>query len=239
MKNDLFGQAVSDYYTKGKAQKLMVRCNVADDDYLPVDYLFRAYDEMPEKERLALKLARGRVLDVGAGAGCHSLHLQEKGFEVHALDTAPGCCEVMVERGLKHIKLGDIREFDLRDFDTVLMLMNGVGVLGTLDDLNTFLDKLKYELKADGQLIMDSSDILYIYEQEDGGLKLNINGAYYGEVIYQMEYGEVQGQPFDWLFVDFHTLNRHCAQRGLFCELLMADEDDSYLCRITHKKRDN
>ena len=88
--NDPMGAAIADYWKHGKAARLQVFSSQFDEDEIPVRELFRTDKQMPLLERTALQLATGRVLDVGAGSGCHSLTLQERGLEVEAIDIS-GC----------------------------------------------------------------------------------------------------------------------------------------------------
>jgi SAM-dependent methyltransferase len=234
---DPVGQAVLDYYKGDHSAKITVRSTIAEDDVLPVEYLFRSYPELPEREVKALGFSRGKVLDVGAGAGAHALILQERGLEVEAIDVSSGAVEVMKARGLRSVR--QINVFDLEEgaFDTILMLMNGIGIVGNLEGLDRFLLQTQNLLAPQGQLLVESSDILYMYEEEDGSVLLNLNGGYYGEVEYRMEYRGIEGAPFNWLFVDFLTLQDHAHTLGYGCECLVEDEQGHYLARLTLTRR--
>ncbi len=230
---DAMGTAIMDYhYGKGLAP-LKVLSSMFDDDEMPVPYLFRKEKDMPEMERRAIKIASGKVLDIGAGAGCHSLALQERGFDVTAVELSPLSCEVMRERGVRNVVCGDVMSVDFgHKFDTILLLMNGIGIAGKIALLPKFLGRMKELLADGGQIITDSSDLKYIYENEDGSFDINLNGNYYGEVDFQMAYKGIKGEPFDWLYIDFPLLKSIASGEGLQCEKIMDGEHYDYLARL-------
>lgn len=229
---DAMGAAIMDYHRNGKADVLRVFSSQFEEDEIPVEDLFREYDDMPELERLALELAEGDILDVGAGSGCHSLALQKMGKHPVAIDISPLSVEVMKERGV------DARQINLYDesfaerFDTVLMLMNGTGIIGTLDNMPVFFERMRQLLKPDGSVLIDSSDLRYLFEEEDGSLMIDLADDYYGLLDYQMQYKDVLGEPFDWLYVDFDTLAFYAEENGFTAELLAEGEHYDYLARL-------
>lgn len=232
--HDPMGSAISDYYKNGRAAHLRVLSSMFEEDEMPIAHLFRSEQEMPQLEKRALTLVRGRVLDVGAGAGCHALALQENGFEVKAIDVSPLSCDVMKARGIEDVECVNLFDTQLQSkFDTILLLMNGTGIAGKLSRLPLLLNRLK-ELMAEGaQILIDSSDLKYIYENEDGSMDIDLGGNYYGEVDYQMVYKNVKGDSFDWLYVDPTLLTASCKQCGLKCEIIEEGEHYDYLARIT------
>ena len=127
---DPMGRAIADYHKNGKASRLRVFSPMFDEDEIPVTTLFRSLDDMPAIEREALQLAHGRILDVGAGAGCHSLALQGMGKDVTAIDISPLAVPTMHERGVKDVREQDFFALD-GQYDTILMLMNGIGIVGS------------------------------------------------------------------------------------------------------------
>lgn len=231
---DPMGSAINDYYKNGRAAHLRVLSSMFEEDEMPIAHLFRSEQEMPQLEKRALTLVRGRVLDVGAGAGCHALALQEHGFEVKAIDVSPLSCDVMKARGIEDVECVNLFDTQLQSkFDTILLLMNGTGIAGKLSRLPLLLNRLK-ELMAEGaQILIDSSDLKYIYENEDGSMDIDLDGNYYGEVDYQMVYKNVKGDSFDWLYVDPTLLTASCKQCGLKCEIIEEGEHYDYLARIT------
>ena len=227
------GAAILDYQTSGKAGSLRVLSSMFEEDEMPVKHLFRKFEDMPKLEQKALTLARGKVLDVGAGAGCHALTLLEKGVDVKAIDISPLSCDAMRLRGIKNVECINLFDIHLSEtFDTILLLMNGTGIAGKIENLPILFNRLKALLNKDGQILIDSSDLKYIYENEDGSFDINLNGAYYGEVDYQMIYKDVKGDCFDWLYVDFPLLKSIAESCGFHGELVAEGEHYDYLARI-------
>lgn len=233
---DPVGQALLAYQQGHLSATIAVHTSVADEEELPAAYFFRSLWEMPEMERTALEECRGRVLDLGAGAGCHALELQQRGFAVKAVDISAGAVQVMQERGVKEVARHDIYDAALTQgekFDTLLMLMNGIGLTGTLEGLERFLNHAKHLLAPGGQILATSSDISYLYEDEDGALVFDLNGPYYGEVEYTMHYAQETGAPFQWIFVDPAILQDYAEAAGYEVEFLEEDDQQQYLVRLT------
>ncbi len=177
---DPMGRAIADYWKNKKAGRLRVFSPMFEEDEIPLTTLFRKYKAMPEIERKALDMAKGKVLDVGAGSGCHSLVLQEKGIDVTAIDISPLSVETMKERGVKKVFEQDFFALE-GQYNTILMLMNGIGIVGTLERLPEFFKQLDKILAPGGQVLCDSSDISYVFETEDGIIELPEDMSYYGE----------------------------------------------------------
>lgn len=231
--NDPMGAAIRDYQNKGKASRLRVLSSMFDEDEMPVAHLFRTFNQMPRLEQKALSMAKGRVLDIGAGAGCHALVLQERGLEVKAIDISPLSCEVMKERGVKDAECVNLFNPQLQGkYDTLLLLMNGTGIAGKLNRLSMLLNRLKELLAEGGQILIDSSDLKYIYENEDGSMDIDLNAPYYGEVDYQMQYKNIKGEPFDWLYTDPMLLASISKQCALNCEIVEEGENYDFLARL-------
>lgn len=233
---DPMGAAILDYQKSGRAGRLRVLSSMFEEDEMPVKHLFRKVEEMPMLEQKALRLTKGRVLDIGAGSGCHTLALQEKGLEVKAIDISPLSCEAMELRGVKDAECINLFDEHLETgFDTILLLMNGTGIAGKIEHLPALFQRLKALLNPGGQILIDSSDLKYIYENEDGSFDINLNGAYYGEVDYQMIYKDVKGDRFDWLYVDFPLLKSIAETCGMHGELVAEGEHYDYLARFFRK----
>ena len=228
------GQAIADYHATGKASRLRVFSPMFDEDEIPVSTLFRTRDEMPGIEQEALKVANGHILDVGAGAGCHTLALQAMEKRVTAIDISPLAVETMRQRGVKDVHEQDFFSLD-GQFDTILMLMNGIGIVGTISRLRAFFVQVDPLLAPGGQLLCDSSDLCYLYEDEDGIIDLTGVEGYYGELSYRMQYKAVKGEPFPWLFIDPETLREQAAAHGFYCDILVRGEHYDYLARLTRR----
>ena len=179
-------------------------------------------------------MSEGRILDVGAGSGCHSLALQEMGKTVKAIDISPLSVEVMLKRGVKDACLENFFNEQFNgSFDTILMLMNGSGIVGKIANLPIFFHTLKRLLAPGGCVWMDSSDLRYLFEDEDGNLDIDIDDDYYGEVDFRMQYKNIRGDRFDWLYLDFQTLSLHAANNGFKAEKIREGEHFDYLAKIS------
>lgn len=233
--NDPMGAAIAEYYKTGKAKKLRVFSPDFDEDEIPVELLFRTFEEMPEIEQMALRMAEGRILDVGAGAGCHSLALQQMQKDVTAIDISPLSVETMSALGVKNVVEQDF--FTIKEqYDTIMMLMNGIGIVGTLSNLPSFFRHIDNILSDNGQLLLDSSDISYLFEDEDGIIDLPEGDKYYGELEYKMQYKGIKGESFSWLYIDFETLQGIAQKNGFRAEQIHNGEHYDYLARITRIK---
>lgn len=225
---DILGRAISEYFYGGKEYKLWVHDNHGPRVEMIVPIYFRSPQAMPDLELMALDLCKGKTLDIGAGAGSHALYLQEKEIEVTAIDISEGAVDVMKERGVNNAFVQDI--FDLKGvkFDTLLLLMNGIGLVQNIEGLKRFLQHAKTLLHKNGQLLFDSSDVAYLYE--DGIPDLP---NYYGEVKCCYEYRRQKSEWFSWLYIDQQSLTDIALAQGFKTEILFIDESEQYLARLT------
>lgn len=232
---DLFGKAIFDFYTKNSPEDIITETSISEEDEMSVEYLFRSYNEMPKIEQKALQLAKGKILDVGCGAGSHALSLQnERSLDVTAIDISEKAIETCRLRGIKNAKVENILDFDGEKFDTILLLMNGTGIFGQLKNCNSYLTKLKSLLNPGGQILIDSSDIIYMFdEDEDGGKWIPSENDYYGELVFNISYKGEKEEPFDWLYLDYNTLQNAAIANDLNCELVLEGEHYDYLARLT------
>ena len=232
---DLFGKAILDYQTNNNPEDISTETSISEADEMSVAYLFREYAEMPNLEQKALQLAKGKVLDVGAGAGSHALYLQnERKLEVTAIDISKNAIEACKLRGLKNAQTINFLDLDASEkYDTILLLMNGTGIFGKLDQIPTYLQKLKSLLNEGGQILIDSSDIIYMFDQdEDGAYEINAN-SYYGELTFTIQYKGETEETFDWLYLDYNTLQNAAIANDLECELILEGEHFDYLARLS------
>ena len=212
---DPMGTAIADYFNHHKADRLRVFSSQFDEDEIPVGQLFR------------------KILDVGAGSGCHALALQEMDKEVCAIDISPLSVEVMKQRGVNDARLVNLFDEQFTgQFDTILMLMNGSGIIGRLENMPAFFKKMKQLLRPGGCILMDSSDLRYLFEDEDGSFEIDLAGDYYGEIDFQMQYKAIKGTPFDWLYVDFQTLSLYAAECGFNAEIIKKGKHYDYLAKL-------
>lgn len=231
--NDPIGQAIADFYKDGTAPDILINTNYTEGENLPPAYFFRSIDEMPGIEQTALKNCRGKILDVGAAAGSHALELQKREFDVSALEKSELACEVMQKRGVKKVVCTDLFQFEETGFDTILLLMNGTGIGQTLEGLKKMLLHLKSLLNEDAQILIDSSDIQYLFEEEDGSFWVELtSNNYYGEMDYELTYKN-HSKQFKWLFTDFETLAKISEDAGLRCELVAEGEQNDFLAKLS------
>ena len=232
---DLMGRAIWDYFYQENPEDLQTETSISELDDLPVSYLFRNYKEMNALEQKALDLSFGKVLDVGAGAGSHSLYLQNKrNLEVTALDISPKSIEICKARGVKNAVCEDFLKFSDSKFDTILLLMNGTGIFQSLKNVDQYLQKLKNLISENGQILLDSTDILYMYDQDDDGGVLVPATGYYGELDYYIHYKGESELPMKWLYLDFNTLKNAAIVNGFKIQKIK-QLDDSYLAKLTVK----
>lgn len=236
--DDPFGQAIWDYQQGDQTAALEIETSLDAHEVLPASYLFRSYHDCPLLERMALDRCRGTILDVGAGAGSHALHLQRLGCDVTALERSTLAVKTMRERGLRQVQQGDFFQASLPGFDTVLMLMNGIGLVGQLSRLPDFFERARTLLNAGGQILLDSSDLIGLFENEAGVIELDHSTDYYGEVHYHVRYAKRAEASFDWLFVDPDTLQDEARAHGFLVEVLAVGDHDDYLARMTIQSDD-
>ena len=232
---DLFGKAILDYQTNNSPEDLITETSISEADEMSVAYLFRNYSEMPKLEQKALQLAKGKVLDVGCGAGSHALELQnERKLDVTAIDISENAVKACQLRGIENVKVANILDLDSENkFDTILLLMNGTGIFGTLNETAKYLQKLKSLLNEGGQILIDSSDLIYMFDQdEDGAYSIPADG-YYGELTFTVQYKGETEETFPWLYLDYNTLQNAAIANGLQCELVAEGEHFDYLAKLT------
>ena len=234
---DIFGNAIKAYFQQKKAEDIVVHSPNFEDDVIPVSYLFRTYAEMPLLEKIALDQCSGNTLDVGCGAGSHALYLQEeRKVKVTAIDTSGGAIEICRDRGIKDARVISFYEFSEEKFDTILLLMNGTGIIGKMANLDHFFLKLKELLQPSGQVLIDSSDLSFLFDpDEDGGFWINPEEGYYGEMKYRLSYGNQTSEEFDWLYLDFNSLHLAAEQHNFDCELVRQGEHYDYLGKLSRK----
>ena len=232
---DVIGHACMDYFeTHDDHLSIDVWSNVAETDTIPVKYLFRSFDEMPYLEQQALRHCRGHILDIGACAGPHSLWLQQQGYRVTALESSPGACEVMQKRGIHNILQEDYFQLSgEKQYDTLLLMMNGIGIVGCLNRLGDFFATARQLLTPGGQILLDSSDLRYLFMEDDGSFLIQLNSKYYGEVEYRMSYKGCKGRRFPWLFIDDQLLDHYAGKYGFRMDRLATGEHFDYLARLT------
>ncbi|MGH2622890.1 MAG: class I SAM-dependent methyltransferase [Sphingobacterium sp.] len=233
MNRDVYGEALYDYFQHNDlTTPLLLHSSYGDLEEMPVDIFFRDTEDISELEYIALALCEGRVLDVGAGAGAHALYLQEKKFEVDAIEISETACNIMKKRGVQSVIHGDFFQYNAKKYDTLLFLMNGIGLVGTLAGFRDLLQHTKTLLSEKGQLLFDSSDISYLYQE----YHIPLPTYYLGEINFQYEYKKNKGKPFKWLYIDQKTLINIAHEEGWVVQILFEDDNDQYLVRMEPRK---
>lgn len=231
-----YGRALMDYHEGDRDAVLTVHSTLGEHDRIPVEVFFRGPDGLFPFEEVALDLCRGRVLDVGAGTGVHSLILQERGLRVRALEVVPEAVEILRDRGVEDVVSRDVFELEGGRFDTLLMMMNGVGPIGTLEGLDRFLDQARGLLAAGGQVLLDSAEPTRSDDPVDPelpGLDLpEDEESYPGEVWIQLEYRERVAPPFRELYLAEDVLAERAGEAGWACSFLHRDEHGSYAAQL-------
>jgi len=232
---DLFGKAILDYQTNNTPENLITETSISEEDEMSTAYLFRDFNQMPKLEQKALELTKGKTLDVGCGAGSHSLYLQnKKNLDLTAIDISKNAIEACRLRGLTSAKVTNILDLDSNEkFDTILLLMNGTGIFGTLKETAKYLQKLKSLLLPNGQILIDSSDIIYMFDEDEDGAYVIPAYGYYGELEFSLSYKGEKEDSFPWLYLDYNTLQNAAFANGLECELILEGEHYDYLAKLS------
>lgn len=226
---DNLGKSIRAYFENKIDEPVEVYIDSHFDHLMYPSVFFRSFKNMNKLERLAIQLCRGKILDVGAGAGCHSLYLKSKGFDVTSIDKSELCCETMKLRGLKNIICSDLLSFDQGKYDTILLLMNGLGIAGELNNVTKYLNHLKTLLRKTGKILVDSTDIRYTLSEE---IIDSDQQPYYGETHMTMRFKNKE-EPLAWLYIDSQLLTELSEQSGLRCVILKSDSKHRFLAQIS------
>ena len=231
---DLFGKAILDFQTNFSPENIITSTSISEEDEMEVAYLFRSFVEMPAIEQKAIQLANGKTLDIGCGAGSHSLYLQnERNINVHSIDISKNAIQACLLRGLKNVQAIDVLDLENEKYDTILLLMNGTGIFETLEKSTIYLQKLKSLLNPNGQILIDSSDIIYMFDEDEDGGKWIPSDNYYGELTFSLQYKKEKEVDFPWLYMDYNTLQNAALANGLQCQLILEGNHFDYLAQLT------
>ena len=224
---DLWGQALWDYHQGNRQHPLILETSYGVPEEVPLEEFYRHELTFNKLELYALELCQGTVLDIGAGAGAHSLALQRLGISTTALESSMGACKVMRARGVKQVVEADFWHFDAPQYHTLLLLMNGAGIGGNFQRLTEFLELLISWLKPEGQILLDSCDVRYLFD----GME-EAHPDYYGNLTYCYQYRQQKGTPFPWLFVDYKSLKKVAQHCGLYTQMLYQN-GEHYLAKLS------
>jgi 2-polyprenyl-3-methyl-5-hydroxy-6-metoxy-1,4-benzoquinol methylase len=231
---NLHGISLLDFLNGDTSATILIHNDSGEQIPVPVSLFFRNPADWP-LDKKAIELSRGRVLDLGAGSGGHSLALQERGLNVVAIDFLPECVEVMKRRGVKQARHVDIFAFEADPFDTIISMMNGLALVEGLGGLQAFLKRLERLLKPGGQFLVDSTDLkLAATPERRSKLEQKIKeGRYYGEMELRMEYKGRKGPHFLQLYIDPETLAEQASAIGWRSEVILMEESGRFLARLT------
>jgi SAM-dependent methyltransferase len=225
---DILGKAMFRHYFEKAPCKIELSIDGLQQDAMDSEYFFRSVAGMNDAELEALQRCRGRVLDVGGGAGCHALLLQERGFEVVVVERSELSCTVMKARGVVEVLQSDIMALSGQKFDTILLLMNGFGIAGTEDGLVDLLLHLKSLLAPGGCIMGDSTDIRYFKEEQDC---VDLAAGNFSEVQFEARLDN-DSQRFPWIYPDETLLQVLAEEAGLRCRTLLHTDEYHFLCEM-------
>lgn len=232
-KNDPIGAAIWDFHEKKHDENIIVSSDLLDDDVLNVEHLFRKYENFPSIEKAAMQRCEGRILDIGAAAGPHASYLYEQGFDVSTIEISEGA-----NRHLRTIlpecthHFGSVMDLKDETYDTLLILMNGAGMIGSLHQVTPFFKHLSTLLSPNGKILCDSTDVRYLYVDDDGGMWVDLNARYYGEFSFKMKYKEHETDWFDWVYIDLDNLEMCANEAGFNLEVIERTDEYSYLVEL-------
>lgn len=232
---DLYGRALLDYYNGEQNAMIIMRRDDGFSAELPLRVFFARPAEFSHIEQLALEMCRGDVLDIGAGTGRHSLALQQRGLNPYAIDISAGAIEIIRRNGVSGAECADIFKFNKGIYDTLMMMLHGIGMTETLDGFTKFLHHAGTLLRPGGQLIFDSLDVRCTADA--GNLayqKSNIRkNRYFGEIHLEFEYKGIKGKPWIWLHIDQETMTERAHNAGWKAEIVHTEAGGDYLARLT------
>lgn len=200
-REDAFGQLLLDHLAGRGGQAILERDDGRAQPALPAAVFFGAFDKWPPEEQQVFEGVQGRVLDVGCGAGRHSLEAQRRGCEVVAIDISPGAVEVARRRGVIDVRLLPLADVDhtLGVFDTLLMMCGNFGLFGTEVEARRLLRTLHEITSVEGRIVFDSVDPSDDREDLSYQARNRSLGRRPGQVTIRLAYGDVTTPWFELL----------------------------------------
>lgn len=238
---DAFGeQLLAQYNSKTLSAEFIER----DDNYIDFGsefgLYFSEYKDWSDAERRAIALAKGRILDVGCGAGRHALYLQEKGFDVTSIDTSPGAVKVCKLRGVKRamvLTVDKVDKFKPASFDTILMLGNNFGLFASAKKAKSLLRKFA-RVTSPGAKIIAGTRNPYFTEDANHLQYHKQNkkrGRMAGQIKMRVRFKKIVGKWFDYLLVSPEEMREILSDTGWQIEELFASEEATYIAVIGKK----
>jgi len=231
-----FSQALLDFHSGSCDVTFTIRRDDGFCSEMPAAPFFEL-GNYPTLEMRAMDECHGSVLDIGSAAGRHSLELLRRGIKVTSLDILPEMEGIMKDRGQTDVVISDVLHFSGRRFDTLLMLMNGIGIVGSIEGLTRFLQHAHDLVDPGGQIVCDSTDVgLTTEPQHVAYRETNMaSGRPAGHQAFMMEYNDEEPVRFDWLHIDFQALERISKAAGWEAILLEQKDCGHYLCKLIEK----
>jgi SAM-dependent methyltransferase len=233
----LYGLALLDFYNGNRDSFVTLHRDDDEKFDLPISIFFNDEHNFSVIEMKALELCVGNVLDVGAGTGRHSLFLQHNGVNTCSIDISPEAIEIMQKRGMKNVTCESFFDFNNGKFDTILLLLHGIGMVENLDGFRRFLIHAEQLLNPGGIIVFDALDVRCTkdpknLEYHERNRKLN---RYIGEIHMQFEYKGVVGEPYSWLHIDPDTLENEISKTGWTLEIAHCEPTGDYLVKLFKK----
>jgi len=229
-----YRMALLDYFSGDRSARLIIHRDDGYRDDHCMHVYFQNVEQFSPTDKAAVDLSRGRILDIGAGAGRHSLALQALGYQVCAVDICTEAVHIMRKRGVRDVRCVDVFDMKHVSFDTLLIMMHGVGILKNLSGLDRFLRHARALVASEGQILMDSVDMrqtrnpVHLAYQEFN----RRCGRYFGETRLVFEYQGIKGSSFEWLQVDPETLREYARNSGWNCSISGGSPRGDYLARL-------
>jgi SAM-dependent methyltransferase len=234
---DAYGREMWAYFKGERSFEIVER----DDGYVDVSggapIYFSAHDDWSEHYKRAIEFARGKVLDIGCGAGRHSIYLQSKGLDVTGIDVSALAVRVSRLRGLKKAKvmsIGEVGIFKPGFFDTVLMLGNNFGLFGSFSNARLLLKKL-YRITSPGALIIAESNDPYKTENPFHIRYQKANrrrGRMSGQLRIRIRFMKYVGRWFDYLIVSKGEMKEILKTTGWKVKRFIDSDSSPYVALI-------
>lgn len=233
---DAFGQMMWAYYRGKEVCEIVER----DDGYFSAYHgpkvYFSEYRDWPLIGQKAMQFAKGRVLDIGCGAGRHSLYLQKKGLEVLGIDSSPLAIKICKLRGLKKAEIMSLEDVDFKpdSFDTILMMGGNFGLLGSLTKARRLLKRFHKMTSEDALIIAETRDP---YKTDNPAHleyhKLNKKrGRMSGQVRIRVRFEKTVAEWFDWLMLSKEEMRELLQGTGWKVSEFIESEDSRYTAII-------
>ena len=231
-----FSRALVDFYSGNLDAAFTIRRDDGFEQQVFAAPFFNV-EHYPPLEIRAMGECYGNILDIGSATGRHSLELLRRGFKVTSLDILPEMEAIMKSRGLTDVVIADVFRFFGPRYDTLLMLMNGIGMTGSIDGLTRFL-QLAHDLTVPGgQIVCDSIDVSVTTDPQHLAYRKNnlASGRLAGQQSFVMVYHGEDSVRFDWLHIDFQSFSDLCDSTDWNATLLEVEDDGHYLCKLIDK----